>query len=371
MRDGVAKWVYETLLCRSHKNPTYWTWNLPRIPPSWDKPESTLPCKMLQDHAQGTRCSVFMNHQYNSCGPDAILVAGILSGVGIRRADAVAGDAFLALSSAQMVFRKILTEPWGTQTQTYRNSARDLLNNEMQDELKKISYNHADGQTDITDLMEYTFKGFPSYSFTMAHGIRCCNITYVGTPIRGIRTTTIGLSRVNLSGKPTFSISHHINKFFAPEKDGAVSNSCREPQCARKGQRMKVILDRFPPALAITINGTARLSAATRLKYFDPFTVKYHKTGRENAAKTALFLVEGVILRTNITGRKSSKAHYIIQWLLNPNCQRGSEVYVAVNPIESVSTRGIEGFGEGVDPTLTDVCVLFCVRNSKLLVAKD
>ena len=40
--------------------------------------------------------------------------------------------------------------------------------------------------------------------------------------------------------------------------------------------------------------------------------MQYYKAGRENFAKTALYLVEGVILRTNIIGRNSLKLHYIV-----------------------------------------------------------
>jgi hypothetical protein len=363
LRNGVAKWVYETLLCQSHKDSAYWTWNLPRITPGWDKPESTLPRKLLQDHAEGTRHALFMNHQDNTCGPDAILVAGILSGAGIRRADAVAGDAFLALSSVQMLFRSLLTQPWGTQTQNYRDNARNLLNSAIQEELKKTNHHHSDGQTDVTDLMEHTFKGFPSYSFTMAHGTRCCNITYIGTPINSRRVTTIAFLKVNLPGRPTYSISHHINEFFAPERKGAITLNCQEPQCAHRGQRVNAVLDRFPPALAITLGTNAKLSANPQVKYFNKFTVEYYKAGRESAPKTASFLVEGVILRTGMTGRKFAKPHYVVQWLLNPHCLRGSEEHITVDPITSVSKSKVERFGEGVDPGSTDVCVLFCVRS--------
>jgi hypothetical protein len=89
--------------------------------------------------------------------------------------------------------------------------------------------------------------------------------------------------------------------------------------------------------------------------------VEYYKAGRESAPKTASFLVEGAILRTTITGRKSAKLHYVVHWLLNLHCLRGNEEHIAVDPITGVSMSKVKGFGEGVDPGLTNVCVLFCI----------
>lgn len=269
---------------------------------TWDNFEHTRDISILQD-----RYKHFTTLESNSCGPDCILFAGIYSGAIIRQHDAISFNALLKLNGPQLRFRLILTAHWGLLSLQNRNKARNAFADSIHESLKQRNIAHSSRETDVQDLIGYSFAGIPSYSYTTSKGYICCDRIMKINPES--RSTTI--TDILITCRDDATLEQVINDSFSRSKvpNSRIRHTCTNKGCKGNLKVVYVVLDRLPPILIISImNNNLTIERAKVAKVFSRLKVKFR--GKKNA-RVKEYKIEGVILLRTIAAQRN---HFFCRW---------------------------------------------------------
>lgn len=300
--NGVAPRVRYTVWNAVNEGSQQLVLLFPKLRSTWDDFDYTRSHRILEKRFD---CAV--NNGKNTCATDVLLFTGIHSGAVIRQIDAISFKTFCCeITPFQRKVRLLLARPWGLLPQETRDRARDELIQAMDRKIFKEN-----GMIDVQDLAHLWFDAMPSFAYTALKAIVCCDrekprIISRG-PVKPSRCTILSLRVNRLEHFPHMSLDNIINGHFAPRsaKDQDKTFACKRTDCQRAPRRIRVILDRLPPMLIVSLGGGSRLSHNPVRSFFGDISVEHTTTG-QRPILTAPYFVEGVIFRI--------REHFIGRW---------------------------------------------------------
>jgi hypothetical protein len=226
----------------------------------------------------------------NTCAVDVVLFFAIMFNLWRCQMDQIHESQLQGLDTPLVCLYFITRAGWGNITQQGRNELRDLLHESLQDFAPRY---RVGSYLPAADIIVTCFSGVPQMSFTIARGRECCE---------GFRPHGNGPQMVATINCLMFSVMETLQSaldlFFGwmNEKEPV---KCRKVGCpGRQGRRRKMIMDRLPYIMVITLGQNTRIGIAEAAKVFDKITIRaVLMDGREIKQMYtpcgALFLIDG------------------------------------------------------------------------------
>lgn len=325
---GVGRKVFETQFNIASNGDAQDIAILPRIHQSWDNFDHTRDIRILP-----SRYMFGTSFKNNSCALDTVLFAGVNSGAVIRQLDAISFRTILGLSSVQRQFRHILGRAWGAISQTSRDAARDGLKKQILLDYPTVYPAENNGMALVADIIDVCFLGLPSFTYTEINAYVCCNLEVAQIAkkeykvLRARRRTLITID-VGKRGASKLSMQEMLQNYFRPKQDGCSGMrwACKEIGCKGNPSKVRVVVDRMPPMLVVSLGGGMNVSDNLVRRPFHNVSIEHYTSGNTRI-KTATYYVDGAI--TNVG------AHFIARWkgkeqmsgaILHFDCKETQEV---------------------------------------------
>jgi hypothetical protein len=237
----------------------------------------------------------------NTCAIDATLFAAIRLDLGRTQVDQLTLRQVRALEQAPKMVRSMLSQEWSSLSIQARDKQRDLLARALA-EYPTLKFPLRQFLS-VTEVVHVCFRGFPQLYYTSVVASVCCDYKPRPNPAMEVSHE----HAFAFSGDKR-TVQEDLIATFAVHRlsptDDPMPNCSKGSDCKKRRWGVKLVLDRLPPVLIVTLS--ALLESSTSNPPANFANIRFSYMSRSGLVRVEYEAVGCILL----VGR----GHYIVRW---------------------------------------------------------